>query len=77
MAPLPDRVWFARQLSHLELLNAPFRVLAKKAAGELDEADLLIADGVLLGGNLRPNFPSQHMLTPDCVLPSVMRRERH
>lgn len=64
MVLLPGRVWFAEKIGRDSGLNAPYAALAQRMQPELERADLIAADSLALGGNLRILMPDKRVITP-------------
>jgi hypothetical protein len=64
---MPGRLWVAESLGRVEGLNAPYRELAAQLRPELEPAQVLLADTLVLGGNLRLLYPHKSVMTPQCA----------
>jgi hypothetical protein len=67
MVLMPGRLWVADELGRVEGLNAPYRELMAQLHPELEPAQAVLTDTLVLGGNLRLLFPQKPVMTPQCA----------
>jgi hypothetical protein len=62
---IPGRIVWAEQVGRPQLLNAPFDKMARDLDAAIPLDALIIAESKWIGGNLRMQFPSRNIVTPE------------
>ena len=61
---IPARIVFAERMKREEPLNRPYAELARQMRPALPESSMIVAESVLLGGNLLLALPGETVVTP-------------
>ncbi len=65
LAVISGRIFLAETVHHTQLLNAPYRQLAKDLANTIPADALILAETKWVGGNLRLLFPNRNVIVPE------------
>lgn len=62
---IPSRIIWAEEIGRTQLLNAPYRNLARELSASILPGTLVLAENKWIGGNLRLLFPELNVVTPE------------